>query len=237
MSVSKKILIIEDDSLVAELERDYLEMAGYEVAVCEDGNEGLTEAKKGEYDLLLVDVMLPGVDGFQICREIRKECNLPIIIVTARTDEYDKIRGLGFGADDYVTKPFGPSELVARVNAHIRIHERLLGEAVQEKEEMIETDGLKILCAERRVFADGEEVYLKNMEFELLLFLASNPNMVFSKETLFQKIWGMDAAGDSATVFVHINRIREKIEKNPKEPKYIETVWGAGYRFVKKSEK
>ena len=187
----------------------------------------------GEYDLIILDVMLPGTDGFSICREVRKELDVPVIMVTARQEDVDKIRGLGLGADDYVTKPFSPSELVARVNAHIRIHERLL-KTISHKpapKNMIQFKELQILIPYRRVIVRGKDVELKNKEFELLLFLASHPDIVFSKEELFNQIWGMDAMGNSPTVTVHINRLREKIEKDASDPEYIQTVWGTGYRF------
>jgi len=229
----RRILVVEDDKLIAELERDYLEANEYEVELACDGFEGMCLCKEKDYDLVLLDVMLPGVSGFEICREIRKEKHIPIIMVTAKKTDVDKIRGLGLGADDYIVKPFSPTELVARVKAHIQIHERLLSEAGTEvtREECIEIRDLKILPPSRRVFVRGEEVILKNKEFEILFFLATNPNVVFSKDILFDRVWGMDALGDTATVTVHVNRIREKIEKDTSNPEYIETVWGAGYRF------
>lgn len=227
----KKILIIEDDLLISDLERDYLEANGYEVEAASDGITGMQLCREKEYDLILLDVMLPGISGFDICREIRKEKQVAIIMVTAKKTDVDKIRGLGLGADDYVVKPFSPGELVARVRAHIQIHERLTTQAIPKKEECIEARNLKILPPSHRVFINEEEVSLTNKEYELLLFLAENPNIVFSKDTLFDRIWGMDAVGGTATVTVHVNRIRDKIEKNPSVPEYIETVWGAGYRF------
>lgn len=228
----KKILVVEDDRLIAELERDYLEASGYEVEMAMDGYDGLRAAKKDVYDLVLLDVMLPGVSGFDICKELRKDKNLPIIMVTAKKTDVDKIRGLGLGADDYIIKPFSPTELVARVQAHIRIHERLLGDSQQEKKDVcIEIRNLKIYPKSRRVFVRGEEAVLANKEFELLVFLAQNPNIVFSRDTLFDRIWGMETLGDTDTVTVHVNRIRSKIEEDPSKPQYIETIWGAGYRF------
>jgi len=230
----KKILIIEDDNLIAELERDYLEASDYEVKIASDGTKGLSESQNNGYDLILLDIMLPGISGFEICREIRKTKNTPIIMVTARKEDLDKIRGLGLGADDYIVKPFSPSELVARVKAHIQIHEMLLstGEAGAAKDECMEIHDLKIYALSRRVYLHDREIFMTNKEYELLYFLACNPNIVFSKETLFDRVWGMDAAGDTSTVTVHINRIREKIEKDTNNPEYIETVWGAGYRFA-----
>ncbi len=231
----RKILIVEDDHLIAELERDYLEASEYKVEIAKDGYEGLRLSKERTYDLILLDVMLPGVSGFDICREIRKDKNVPVIMVTAKKTDVDKIRGLGLGADDYIIKPFSPTELVARVQAHIRIHERLLGEAgngpVQKPENCIDLGNLKIYPLSRRVIANGKEVSMANKEFELLLFLAQNPNIVFSRDTLFDRIWGMEALGDTDTVTVHVNRIRGKIEEDPSNPRFIETIWGAGYRF------
>lgn len=231
----RKILVVEDDHLIAELERDYLEANEYEVEIASDGYEGLRLSKEHTYDLILLDVMLPGVSGFDICREIRKDKNVPVIMVTAKKTDVDKIRGLGLGADDYIIKPFSPTELVARVQAHIRIHERLLGEAGagggQMQENCIDLGTLKIYPLSRRVIANGKEVSMANKEFELLTFLAQNPNIVFSRDTLFDRIWGMEALGDTDTVTVHVNRIRGKIEEDPSNPRFIETIWGAGYRF------
>lgn len=228
----KKILIIEDDNNIASLERDYLEVAGYEVSVENNGNSGLKSAVKEDYDLIILDIMLPGMDGFEVCKAIRKEKDIPILLVSAKKEDIDKIRGLGLGADDYIVKPFSPSELVARVNAHIARYNRLTAKSnSDEKNDIIETGGLKIDIKARRTFVDGEEITLANKEFDLLVYLASNPNVVYSKDTLFDKIWGFDSIGETSTVTVHINRIREKIEKDMSNPKYIETVWGAGYRF------
>jgi DNA-binding response OmpR family regulator len=227
----KRILIVEDDPLIADLERDYLEANGFENRIASNGAEGLRAATDETWDLILLDVMLPGISGFEVCRELRKEQTTPVIMVTARKSDVDKIRGLGLGADDYVVKPFSPSELVARVQAHIRIHETLKKESAPPAEEVLEIRGLKIRPLSRQVFVDGREVFMPNKEFELLYFLARHPNIVFSKEKLFDRIWGMEAIGDVATVTVHINRIREKIEKDTANPEYIETVWGAGYRF------
>ncbi|BDF57575.1 DNA-binding response regulator [Christensenellaceae bacterium] len=225
----KRILVVEDDRSIAELERDYLEANGYDVYTVFSGEEGLKEALMRDYALIIMDVMLPGADGFEICRQLREKKDTPVIIVSARRDDIDKIRGLGLGADDYMVKPFSPSELVARVTAHIKRYERLTGAQKEDGAKLIETDGLMIDLNARRIFLEGQEVVFKNKEFELLAFLASNPNIVFSKETLFDRIWGMESFGDTATVTVHINRIREKIESGGK--KFIETVWGSGYRF------
>ena len=227
----QKILIVEDDLLAAELERDYLEVSGYEVELCSNGEEGYREAMSGKYNLLLLDIMLPGMSGFEICRRIRREQNVPIIMVTAKTEDVDMIRGLGLVADDYIMKPFNPAELVARVKAHIRTHEILLQEAGAAPQEIRYRD-LVLSVPYRRVTVRGKEVNLKNREYELLYFLASHQGMVFSRDTLLEKIWGQDNSGDTATVMVHIRRIREKIEENPQKPEYVLTVWGAGYKFA-----
>lgn len=227
----KRILIIEDDESIAELERDYLEANGFETDICTNGQTGCDRAIQEHYDLILLDVMLPGMDGFNICRRVREEKETPIIMVTAKKEDIDKIRALGLGADDYMVKPFSPGELVARVNAHITRYERLTAVDHHERSNTIVIGNLKILPKEWRVYVKDQPVKFTTREFELLLFLASNPNIVFSKETLFDRIWGMDAIGDTSTVTVHINRIREKIEEDSTQPRYIETVWGAGYRF------
>lgn len=227
----KNILIIEDDKNIAELERDYLEANGFEVTIIDAGNTGLKEALNGNYDLILLDLMLPGMDGFFVCREIREQKDTPILMVSARRDDIDKIRGLGLGADDYMVKPFSPSELVARVKAHIARYERLTTKSAIPQHRIIAVRDLEIDLDARRVYLDHKEIILKHKEFDLLGFLAENPNIVFSKDTLFDRIWGIDSMGDTSTVVVHINRIREKIEADSSNPQYIETVWGAGYRF------
>lgn len=225
----QKILIIEDELSIAELERDYLEINGFAVEIAVTGDAGLKKAISEEYDLVLLDIMLPNVDGFEICKEIRKLKDIPILLVTAKKEDIDKIRGLGLGADDFVVKPFSPGELVARVRAHLSRYDRLV-KRVNEKEE-IRIRGLRIDKASRRVFVNETEVVFTTKEFEILLFLASHPNRVFSKEHLFDRIWGIEAFGDISTVTVHIRKIREKIEADPSNPQYIETIWGAGYRF------
>ncbi len=226
-----KVLIVEDDRLIAELERDYLEAAGFSVKIMADGTGVVEEMKKETYSAVILDVMLPGKNGFDICREARKEMNIPIIMVTAKKEDIDKIRGLGLGADDYMIKPFSPAELVARVKSHIQIHSMLLAQKRKEEEKGMEIGPLKILPRERRIFVGGKEIFLSIKEFDLLLFLAENPNIVFSKDTLFERIWGLDAVGNTATVTVHINRLREKLESGPVPVSFIQTVWGAGYRF------
>ena len=225
-----RILIVEDEESIADLEKDYLELSGFEVVVENTGDIGLKRAMEEEFDLLILDLMLPVVDGFEICRQVRKVKNTPIIMVSAKKDDIDKIHGLGLGADDYMTKPFSPSELVARVKAHLARYERLIGSNVQENE-IIEIRGIKIDKTARRVYVNGEEKNFTTKEFDLLTFLAQNPNHVFTKEELFSKIWDMESIGDIATVTVHIKKIREKIEYNTAKPQYIETIWGVGYRF------
>ncbi|MBQ7765328.1 MAG: response regulator transcription factor [Lachnospiraceae bacterium] len=225
-----KILIIEDEVAIAELQRDYLEMNGFEVAVCGDGALGAKEALDNDYDLVILDLMLPGMEGYEVCRTIREQKNIPIIMVSAKKEDLDKVYGLGMGADDYMTKPFSPSELVARVKAHLSRYERLVGQ-VKSKNEVIEIRGLRIDKTARRVFVEGEEKIFTTKEFDLLTFLASHPNHVFSKAELFREIWDMESVGDIATVTVHIKKIREKIEKTSDKPEYIETIWGVGYRF------
>lgn len=226
-----KILIVEDDAEIAMLEKDYLEINGFDTEIMSNSNQVLTALQKGGYDLVLLDLMLPGPNGYEICRQIRDIIDIPILMVTARTESADKIRGLGLGADDYIVKPFDPAELVARVKSHLKRYERLTGSAKDSKDNTITISDLKILPKSWKVYKGETEIKLRGREFELLLFLADNPNTVFSKEQLFEKIWGFDYAGDSATVTVHINRIREKIEDDPSKPKVIETVWGAGYRL------
>lgn len=225
-----RIVIVEDEISIAELEKDYLELSDYEVDIASDGETGESTALKGDYVLCILDVMLPGKDGFEICKAIRKEKNIPIIMVSAKRDDIDKIRGLGLGADDYITKPFSPSELVARVKAHLARYDRLVASTVPQND-VLEIRGLKIDKTARRVFVNNEEKVFTTKEFDLLLFLASNPNKVFSKDELFRNIWDMESIGDIATVTVHIKKIREKIEYDTSKPQYIETIWGVGYRF------
>ena len=225
-----RILIIEDEVSIAELERDYLELSGFEVEIANRGDLGLKKALEEEYDLVILDLMLPEVDGFEICRQVRDKKNTPIIMVSAKKDDIDKIRGLGLGADDYMTKPFSPSELVARVKAHLERYNRLIGSG-RPKNDTIEIRGLKIDKTARRVWVNGEEKPFTTKEFDLLTFLAENPNRVLTKDELFRKIWDMESVGDIATVTVHIKKIREKIEFNTAKPQYIETIWGVGYRF------
>ncbi|MCL2620811.1 MAG: response regulator transcription factor [Defluviitaleaceae bacterium] len=232
----KRILIVEDDISIAEIQRDFLEIEGYNITIVTDGLEGYKTAKAEKFDLILLDLMLPNMNGIDICRGIRGEVDVPIIMVTAKGDETDKIRGLGLGADDYIAKPFSPTELVARVKANLAQYERLkskMGDGVggDKRANQLNAGSVSINLSTHRVHVHGEEVDLKNKEYELLVFMAQNPDMVFSKEHLYERIWGMDSFGDLKTVAVHISRLREKIEKDPQNPAHIETVWGAGYRF------
>lgn len=224
-----KILIIEDDDAIAEIERDYLVNCGYEVDIASDGEKGLNMGLEGIYDLILLDIMLPKLDGFTVCKRLREKIDIPILMVTAKQEDIDKIRGLGLGADDYIEKPFSPGVLVARVKANIAQYERISKSEHHFSE--ISIGNIRLNSATHRVYVDDKEVELKNKEYELLKFLMVNADMVFDRETLYEHIWGMEALGDNATVAVHINRLREKLEKNPSKPRYIQTVWGAGYRF------
>lgn len=225
-----RILIIEDEEAIADLEKDYLELNDFEVVIENSGDTGLATALSEEFDLIILDLMLPGIDGFEICKRIREDKNVPILMVSAKKDDIDKIRGLGLGADDYLTKPFSPSELVARVKAHMARYTRLVGTHTKEND-IVEVRGIRIDKTARRVFIDGVEKTFTTKEFDLLTFLAENPNHVFTKEELFREIWDMDSIGDIATVTVHIKKIREKIETDTSKPQYIEAIWGVGYRF------
>ncbi len=225
-----RILIVEDEEAIADLEKDYLELSDFEVKIENTGDAGLETALAEEFDLVILDLMLPGMDGFEVCKHIREKKDVPILMVSAKKDDIDKIRGLGLGADDYITKPFSPSELVARVKAHMARYSRLVGSG-SVSNDYVEIRGLKIDKTARRVYVDDEEKSFTTKEFDLLTFLAENPNHVFTKEELFRKIWNMDSIGDIATVTVHIKKIREKIEYDTSNPQYIETIWGVGYRF------
>ena len=225
-----KILIVEDEEAIADLDKDYLELSGFDVEIENDGTSGMERALNEDFDMFILDLMLPGTDGFEICRKIREKKNTPVLMVSAKKDDIDKIRGLGLGADDYITKPFSPSELVARVKAHLARYERLIGSTAQ-KNDIIEIRGIRIDKTARRVWVNEEEKQFTTKEFDLLTFLAENPNHVFTKDELFSKIWDMESIGDIATVTVHIKKIREKIEFNTAKPQYIETIWGVGYRF------
>lgn len=231
----KKVLIIEDDMGIYELERDYLEIEGYEVDIQTNGVDGLAAALEHEYDLIILDIMIPKKDGFSVCRDIRKKKEIPIIMVSAKREDIDKIRGLGLGADDYMIKPFSPAELVARVKSHIQRYNRIrnsLGTTV-EIESKIAAGSLEILLDLHQVFLGGTEVSLTPREYDILILLASSPNRVFTKEEVFESIWGIDSLGETSTIMVHINRLRAKIDKQFQGEEYIDTVWGVGYRFHK----
>lgn len=229
-----KILIIEDDPAIAKIEHDFLVINGFEVVIVDDGKRGMEEALRGDYNLILLDLMLPSMDGLEICRTIRDQLDIPMLMVTARIEDTDKLMGLGLGADDYISKPFSPTELAARVKSHLAQYKRIRDHAVPEathNKETIEYREISLNTQSRRVYISGKEVEFKNKEYELLFFLMTNPDIVFDRETLYERIWGLDAMGDSRTVAVHINRLREKIERNPADPLHIQTVWGVGYRF------
>jgi DNA-binding response OmpR family regulator len=226
----RKILIIEDDHAIAMIERDYLEIDHFTVEIAPDGLSGVDKALHGNFDLILLDLMLPGMDGFSVCRKLREQLDIPILMVTARQEDIDKIRGLGLGADDYIEKPFSPSVMVARVKSNLAQYQRLKNNGKETSGE-ITIGPICIHTKSHRVYVGGQERELKNKEYELLFFLVTNADSVFSRETLYERIWGFEAMGDNATVVVHINRLREKIEEDPANPRYIQTVWGAGYRF------
>ena len=226
-----RVLIIEDELAIAELEKDYLELSDFEVVIEQNGSKGCERALEEDFDIFVLDLMLPDMDGFEICKRIREVKNTPILMVSAKKEDIDKIRGLGLGADDYITKPFSPSELVARVKAHLARYDRLVGSSQQTQSDLFEIRDIKIDKTARRVWVNGDETTFTTKEFELLTFLAEHPNHVFSKQELFKEIWDMDSVGDIATVTVHIKKIREKVELNTNKPQYIETIWGVGYRF------
>lgn len=225
-----KILIVEDEVAIAQLEKDYLELSDFTVEMVHTGDEGLKRAMEEKFDLIVLDLMLPGMNGFEVCKKIREEQDIPIIMVSAKKEDFDKIHGLGMGADDYMTKPFSPSELVARVKAHLARYKRLTN-TNHKSNDIVEIRGVRIDKTARRVYIEGQEKSFTTKEFDLLTFLAENPNRVFTKEELFREIWDMDSVGDIATVTVHIKKIREKIEAKATKPQYIETIWGVGYRF------
>lgn len=225
-----KILIVEDDRDIAEVERDYLTINGFEADITDNGISAIDKVKQNDFDLILLDLMLPGLDGFSVCKKLREITDVPILMVTARKEDIDKIRGLGLGADDYIEKPFSPNVLVARVKANLAQYDRLK-RSDNKKESIIDIGEYQINTSSHRVYKQGKEVNLKNKEYELFLFLVMNADIVFDKEALYEKIWGFDSLGDTATVAVHINRLREKLEDDPSKPKHIQTVWGAGYRF------
>ncbi|MCL2427432.1 MAG: response regulator transcription factor [Oscillospiraceae bacterium] len=226
----KRVLIIEDDPQIAKIERDYLVTNNFEADIAATGEDGIRMALSNRYDLIILDLMLPGIDGFGVCSKLRETLDIPIIMVTAKQEDIDTIKGLNMGADDYITKPFSPNVLVAHVKANIAQYERLKEPNGVDTSEII-IGNICIFTESRRVFVNDKEVDVKTKEYELLTFLIKNKDMVFSRETLYERIWGLNALGDNATVVVHINRLRDKIEDEPSQPKYIQTVRGAGYRF------
>lgn len=226
----KRILIIEDQISIAELLKDYLEINNFQVVIKNNGRKGLEDALQADYDLILLDLMLPDIDGFEVCKKIRKKKIVPILIISALGEDIDKIRGLGLGADDYISKPFSPNELVARVKAHLNRFDRLTGKEEKDRHK-IQIKNLTINKQSRQIFLDNKEIAFTTKEFEILNFLASHPNIVFSKEQIYDHIWGDDSYGDIATIAVHIKKIRDKIEKDPQKPRFIDTLWGSGYRF------
>ncbi|MDF2724427.1 MAG: transcriptional regulator [Paenibacillus sp.] len=227
----KRILIIEDEQVIAEVQKDYLEASGFEVEIAASGDVGLEKALNGEPDLIILDLMLPNINGYDICRRVRQEKNIPILMISSKKEDIDKIHGLGIGADDYITKPFSVGELVARVKAHLARYDRLISDTPTKRPDELRLRGIRMDKLSRRVYVNEAEVPLTSKEYDLLLFLAIHPNRVFSKDELFAKIWGADSLGDYATVTVFISKLREKIEANPSKPQYIETIWGVGYRF------
>lgn len=231
MGIMKEILLVEDDQDIAELQRDYLELNEMNVHIVSDGVVGLEEGLTGKYDLIILDIMIPSMTGFEICKRLREKVNTPILMVSAKKEDIDKIRALGFGADDYITKPFSPNELVARVKSHLNRFERLTKGPQSTSDEILEVNDIRLNTKSHKVFSFDQEINLTTKEFELLKFLMKHPNQVFSKEDLFERVWGLDSLGDTSTVVVHIKRLREKIEFDPKNPVFLETIWGSGYRF------
>lgn len=231
MDIMKEILLVEDDQDIAELQRDYLELNEMNVNIVADGLVGLEEGLTGKYDLIILDIMIPSMTGFEICKRLREEVDTPILMVSAKKEDIDKIRALGFGADDYITKPFSPNELVARVKSHLNRFERLTKGPQSISDEILEVNDIRLNTKSHKVFSFDQEINLTTKEFELLKFLMKHPNQVFSKEVLFERVWGLDSLGDTSTVVVHIKRLREKIEFDPKNPVFLETIWGSGYRF------
>lgn len=222
-----RILIVEDELDLANIIKDYLEKELYEVEICTEGDEAIEIFDKFKPSLVILDLMLPGMNGYEICQNIRIKSTIPILILSAKIDEFDKVKGLDLGADDYITKPFRPRELIARVNAQLRRSQVFN----KENLEILDIENIRIYTKEYKVEKDSRDLDLSRNEFELLMFLSKNPRQVFSREQLYDRIWGFDSYGDLNTVTVTINRLRQKIEDNPKNPKYILTVWGVGYKF------
>lgn len=222
-----RILIVEDELDLANIIKDYLEKELYEVEICTEGDKAIEIFDEFKPSLVILDLMLPGMNGYEVCKNIRIKSTIPILILSAKIDEFDKVKGLNLGADDYITKPFRPRELLARVNAQLRRSQVFN----KENLEIIDIENIRIYTKEYKVEKNGRDLDLSRNEFELLVFLSENPRQVFSREQLYERIWGFDSYGDLNTVTVTINRLRQKIEDNPKNPKYILTVWGVGYKF------
>ena len=228
--MSKRVLVVDDEKLIVKGIRFSLEQDDMHVDCAYDGEEALELAKENHYDIILLDVMLPKMDGFEVCQQIRDFSNVPIVMLTAKGEDMDKILGLEYGADDYITKPFNILEVKARIKAIMRrAHQE--GDNKEEKAKTVEVGDLRLDCEGRRVFIAGREINLTAKEFDVLELLAFNPNKVYSRENLLNIVWGYEYPGDVRTVDVHIRRLREKIEVNPSEPKYVHTKWGVGYYF------
>lgn len=228
-NMNEKILVVEDEKEIADLIRDYLSASNYKVIIANDGEKGLELFESEKPQLTILDIMLPKKDGFEVCRTIRSKSNIPILMLSAKKEDTDKIIGLGLGADDYITKPFSPRELIARVQSQLRRYTEL--STNQEKKEILSFNGLEIDATAYTITLDNEIVPFSVKEFEILHYLASNANQALSREKIFDEIWGYNEYGDINTVTVHIRKIREKIEKDPSRPSFIETVWGIGYKF------
>ena len=229
--MAKKVLVVDDEKLIVKGIRFSLEQDGMEVTCAYDGEEALRLAQENKFDMILLDIMLPKMDGFEVCQAIREFSNMPIVMLTAKGDDMDKILGLEYGADDYITKPFNILEVKARIKAIMR--RPPASEPKEENSKVIESGDLKLDCESRRLFVQGREINLTAKEFDLLELLVMNPNKVYSRENLLNLVWGYEYPGDVRTVDVHVRRLREKIEPNPSEPKYVHTKWGVGYFYQK----
>ena len=229
--MAKKVLGVDDEKLIVKGIRFSLEQDGMEVTCAYDGEEALRLAQENKFDMILLDIMLPKMDGFEVCQAIREFSNMPIVMLTAKGDDMDKILGLEYGADDYITKPFNILEVKARIKAIMR--RTAASEPKEENSKVIESGDLKLDCESRRLFVQGREINLTAKEFDLLELLVMNPNKVYSRENLLNLVWGYEYPGDVRTVDVHVRRLREKIEPNPSEPKYVHTKWGVGYFYQK----
>ena len=229
--MAKKVLVVDDEKLIVKGIRFSLEQDGMEVTCAYDGEEALRLAQENKFDMILLDIMLPKMDGFEVCQAIREFSNMPIVMLTAKGDDMDKILGLEYGADDYITKPFNILEVKARIKAIMR--RTAASEPKEENSKVIESGDLKLDCESRRLFVQGREINMTAKEFDLLELLVMNPNKVYSRENLLNLVWGYEYPGDVRTVDVHVRRLREKIEPNPSEPKYVHTKWGVGYFYRK----